>query len=126
MKGKIFYIIIALALAAFIGYKYVYHDHRSISEEKPEYVIQAEDVVREFQENFKAAETNFLNQTIVIEGKITGLTKNTMTVNKSVFCQFLEPVKNVQLGSDVGVKGRCIGYDDLLGQVKLDQCTIIK
>jgi hypothetical protein len=26
----------------------------------------------------------------------------------------------------VAIKGRCIGFDDLLEEIKLDQCSIIK
>ena len=30
------------------------------------------------------------------------------------------------LNNDVTIKGRCIGYDDLLEELKMDQCIIIK
>jgi hypothetical protein len=32
----------------------------------------------------------------------------------------------LKVNDSVTVKGRCIGFDDLLEEIKLDQCTIKK
>lgn len=32
----------------------------------------------------------------------------------------------LKANNPISVKGRCIGYDDLLEEIKLDQCSIVK
>ena len=50
---------------------------------------------------------------------------NDMTLNEVIFCQFIDSIdSDFKPGMSITVKGRMIGYDDLLEQVKLDQCGI--
>lgn len=126
MIRKWIYILIALAVMVFIGYRYVYQDHRNIAEEEAEFVITAQELTQNFENNASQSQTDYLNKTIVITGSITDIGEKSILVDNRVFCQFGNLPEGLKLHSVVKIKGRCIGFDDLLGQAKLDQCSIIQ
>lgn len=126
MIRKWIYILIALVVMVFIGYRYVYQDHRNIAEEEAEFVITAQELTQNFENNASQSQTDYLNKTIVITGSITDIGEKSILVDNRVFCQFGNLPEGLKLHSMVKIKGRCIGFDDLLGQAKLDQCSIIQ
>lgn len=126
MVKKLVFIVVALAIIGFIGYNYIYQDHRNIAEEEAEHVVLAEELAAGFEENRSKSEGDYLNKTILVTGKVTGMEDKSIVVDNTVFCQFKKPIPGFAIGSTIKIKGRCIGYDDLLGQVKLDQCSIIQ
>ena len=85
------------------------------------------ELIDSFKNNSKSAEQNYLNKTIIVSGIITEQSKATITLDDVIFCSFInEKSKTLNIKNKVFIKGRCIGYDDLLEQVKIDQCTIIE
>ena len=119
-------ILIVLAVGLIIGYSYIYQDHRDIENEVAKYAITTEDIASSFSENSVASEAKYLNTTIEITGKITERDSLSITLDDKVFCQFINTIQNTSKPNALlKIKGRVIGYDDLLEQVKLDQCTII-
>jgi len=118
-------ILIAVIIAAIVVYNYIYQDHRDIETEKAEFVMSANEISTLFSENASASEQKFLNKTIEVSGLISEINTNDITIDDKVFCQFSkESSSNLKANSKVTIKGRVIGYDDLLEQVKLDQCII--
>jgi len=72
------------------------------------------------------SEKKYLNKTIELYGLITQIGTHDITIDNVLFCQFNELVlQNLKINDSLSVKGRCIGYDSLLEQVKLDQCTVV-
>lgn len=126
MKRKLIVLLVLLLLAV-AGYKYLYQDHRDIQKEQPEYVISSNFLANEFSRNSIEAEKKYLNKTIEINGVITEINITDITLNNSVFCQFVNTINNtLKTNDNIIIKGRFIGYDDLLEQVKLDQCNVIQ
>lgn len=124
MKKKIFIFIITVIIVIF-AYNYVYQDHRDIENEKAEFVVSATEIFNEFSINFEDASNKYLNKTIEISGQITKLNENDITLDSTIFCQFDSNINSdVKEGDVLKIKGRCIGFDDLLGELKLDQCSI--
>jgi len=120
-------IIVVLIVVAFIGYNYIYQDHRTIENETAKFVMNSKEIENQFSTNIKTAEDLYLNKTIEVSGLISEVNTNNITLDDKVFCQFSEAIKaSIKENSNLKIKGRVIGYDDLLEQVKLDQCTIIK
>ncbi len=116
-----------LILIALIGYNYIYQNHRDISTEVPKYSLNADSIKDEFASNSAESEKKYLNKTVTITGYVSDTNDLEITLNSVVFCQLSEPLKSsLKKNSNIKIKGRIIGYDDLLEQVKLDQCTIIK
>ncbi|MFD1163536.1 MULTISPECIES: OB-fold protein [Hwangdonia] len=125
-KRNWFFLIVLLILCAFMGYQYIYQDHRDIETEKAEYTTTPQSISDEFKQDALKSEKKFLNKTIEILGIVTEVNQNNITLNDLVFCQFNDMLnQSIKINTTLKVKGRCIGYDDLLEQVKLDQCTII-
>lgn len=115
-----------IIIAAIVGYNYIYQDHRTIENESAEFTITSQIIEREFSENMKTAETKYLNKTVEISGIVSEINTNDITLNNKVFCQFSKAIESsIKHNSNLRIKGRVIGYDDLLEQVKIDQCTII-
>ncbi len=130
MKKKILLAAIALiAIVAVIGYNYLYQNHRDIQSEKSAYSLKATDFIKYFQDNEAKATTKYLNKTIEIEGTLSSIDGNTVTVDDVIFFALNEnetPPTSNQINSLVKIKARCIGYDNLLEEVKLDQATLGK
>lgn len=123
---KYWILIVIIVLAAFIGYSYLYKDHRNIEGENAQYSLTAEQIHSEFNIDPIVSQNKYLNKTIAISGNVTEINENEITINDMVFCQISEKTiqQEIKLNSNITIKGRFIGYDDLLEQIKLDQCII--
>ncbi len=120
-------LIVVVALIAICGYFYLYQDHRDIESESATFTVIAKDIGFDFQNQLNDAEDKYLNQTIIVKGLITEIGNADLTLDDIVFCQFDTIITTTEKNnSSIKINGRVIGYDDLLEQVKLDQCTIIK
>lgn len=120
------WILIVLIIIGFIGYNYLYKSHRNIENETPTYVVSVKSIINEFLENPTESENKYLNKTIEINGVVTELGTNDIILDNAVFCQFNKQIiQNLRINDSLSVKGRCIGYDSLLEQVKLDQCIVV-
>jgi hypothetical protein len=125
MRKKILILIVFISIVI-LGYKYLYQDHRNIENESAEFVMSSDEIANLFSENAISFEQKFLNKTIAISGLISEINTKDISVDDKVFCQFSNDIKlSLESNSKIKIKGRVIGYDDLLEQVKLDQCTII-
>jgi hypothetical protein len=119
-------ILILFLIVIFIAYKYVFQEHRDIQTEKSSYTTSAVELAKEFEINSIDSESKYLDKTIQISGSISEFNEHSITLDNSVFCLFSEPqVSLFKLNEKVIIKGRFIGYDDLLEQIKMDQCDII-
>lgn len=125
MRKWIIILVITVVVSIF-GYNYIYQDHRDIESEQAEFTMTSSEINQLFSENSTSAEQKFLNKTIEVSGIITDINSNDITISDSVFCQFSNNLEtSLDKNENIKIKGRVIGYDDLLEQVKLDQCTII-
>jgi len=117
-------ISIIIVTTTITGYNYVYQGHRTIENETAEFVVSTQEIANQFFENIKASEQKYLNKTIEVSGIISEIDTKEITLDDKVYCQFLEAI-NASVAENIKIKGRVIGYDDLLEQIKLDQCIII-
>jgi len=126
---KILKITIVIVFLAAIGiYFYLYKDHRNISSEKATFAVSVDNLQKEFSENDSIANSKYLDNTIEIYGKISGLdvSSNAVIIDDKVFATSKDlNINKLAIGKSIRVKGRFIGYDDLLENYKLDQITII-
>ena len=119
-------ILLVLIIIGVLGYNYVYQDHRDIKSETSVFEMSSNNLIDEFQINPSASEIKYLDKTITVTGIITTLDEKNVLLNTSIFCLFSNKIdKNLNESQTIQIKGRFIGYDDLLEQIKLDQCYII-
>ena len=125
MKYKVLIFIAIILTIGILGYQYIYQDHRNIQEEKALFKTQAKNLKKEFSLNDSIAESKYNNKTISITGNVSEIKEGNIILNGVIFCQFLEPIpKKIKINQTVSIKGRFIGYDDLLEYINLDQCAI--
>ena len=99
---------------------------RVIADETPEYQISAKEIASEFASNTSVSNKKYLEKSILITGEVTSINENEVIVDNSVNCSFLTISDNIKKDQKVLVKGRVVGYDDLMGEVKIDQCSLSK
>lgn len=126
MKKKWIILLIVFISGAYFLYRYINKDHRDISSEKAEFEISTVQLSSEFQSEPLKAQNNYLNKTIIVSGIVSDIETNTITLDNTIFCDMSSYINTneIVVGVTVSIKGRCIGYDDLLEEIKLDQCTI--
>jgi len=125
MKKKLFLAMFFLTLV-FIGYKYIYHEHREISSEKEVFNDTALVLKQDFHKNLDESSGKYLNKTIVVSGVISEVEVNAIMIDDNVYCVFGKNINELIIGKQVKVKGRCLGYDELLEVVKIDQSIVLK
>jgi len=117
-------ILVMIAAGAFFCYGYLYKDVRNISSEDALFKVPASKLISEYTGNQQKANAAYLNKTVEIAGKVTQVTDSVLTVDSQVFCGFDIKPDAGSINKNVTIKGRVIGFDELFGEVKLDQCTI--
>lgn len=126
MKKIILLVFFLLVLVG--GYFYVYKEHRDIAKEEVSYDIAVPALFSEYQSKESAANAKYLDKTIVVSGKVSSLNKETqsLVLDEKLFAKFLDKMPNtIEPNSQIKVKGRLIGYDSLLEEIKMDQCIIL-
>ena len=117
-------LLIILSGALYGYYGFLYKPARDISTEKSAFTITANDIADEYAEDIAATDSKCLNKTLEVSGMITEIRDSIVLLDGKVVCGFDIKPANVTLNENITVKGRCIGFDELFGEVKLDQCTI--
>ncbi|REG99525.1 OB-fold protein [Flavobacterium aquicola] len=131
MKQKKTAIAIAVLLIAVSGgiyfyYGFLFKEARNIETETPDVSLTAAQLIEVYNSDPEKANSLYLNKTIELRGQVTKEADSVITLDKSVFCLFTKKIKKQLLNKNAVLKGKCIGYDELFQEIKLDQCTIIK
>ena len=65
------------------------------------------------------------NKTVEITGKVSDIIHNDLILDDFIFCRLQETITpNIKPNTLLTIKGVIIGYDDLLNELKLDQCIV--
>jgi len=120
-------LLIMISAGIYFYYGFLFKEARNIESETPDYTITAVKLLEDYNTNPKKADSLYLNKTIEIVGRVTKETDSVITLENTVFCLFTQKLKNKSANTitRVKVKGKCIGYDELFQEVKLDQCTLL-
>lgn len=129
MKKKILIFAALAAITAFFAYHYAYKSQRDISSETAIFELSVKDIQTAFSTNDSLANKKYLDKTITIYGKITNLDSktNSIVLDDKVYVTFLPANQaNLALNQEVKIKGRFIGFDDLIEEFRIDQGTVVK
>ncbi|SDJ81373.1 tRNA_anti-like [Flavobacterium noncentrifugens] len=117
---------VILAFGLFGGYAYVMKGgSRDVNTEEPAYTLNAVDLIADFNKNAEDASKKYLNKTIEVSGTISASDGIDLTLNQNIICN-MQQKNALKNGVQANIKGRLLGFDDLMGEIKLDQCCIIK
>lgn len=127
MNKKILFGILILLIAGIVIYRYTYQDHRNISSEKATYILTIAVLEKEFAANDSLASSKYQDQTIALTAQITEVDfeNKAVILNQKLYAVFDSLPKNIIHGKTLKIKGRFLGYDELLEEFKMDQCTIV-
>lgn len=127
MKKGIIIVLIIAVLGGIGAYFYVFHKpHRNPSEEKASYELAAVELAMEFKQNQAAANEKYIDKVVEISGTAMDVRDTYIIMDNVVNCNAVEGHDfqgSIQAGDELIIKGRVIGYDDLLEEVKLDNCV---
>lgn len=114
-------LIISLAI-----YNYVYKNHRNIKMETPVFVVQSSTLIDEFVSNMDISSKKYIDKIIQVSGLVTAIDVISLEMDTNISCYFNDTIAgNNLLNKNITIKGRCIGFDELLDEIKIDQCLII-
>ncbi len=120
-------VLFILAIGVLIGaavYLYAMRPPAKIESKAVDFTGNSDDFMVKIKENASAWE----NKVVALTGEITGKDDKGITLSNQIYCQFRDDVdfSLLEEGATLTLKGRVIGYDDLLEELKLDQCIIQK
>jgi hypothetical protein len=116
-----FFIIVIIGI---LGYNYLYQDHRDVATSDATSSYTSTELITLFTDQDTSNDALALDQVIEVSGLATDTSANSITLDRKVFIEFKEPHK-LALNQTYTLKGRCLGYDDLLEEVKIDQAIFI-
>lgn len=115
--------IVAIGITGFTGYNYVmYGGARNLSTEDTAYTVSSKSISNEFASNIEMSNKKYLEKAIAIKGTITKITGTEVIIDNSIICNLKDFDSSIMKNQVVTLKGRVVGYDDLMGELKLDQC----
>ena len=111
---------------AFISFRYYLYNggKRNIQSEETAFTVSSKAITNEFISNLDASNKKYLEKPVAISGTVTSVNGKEVIVDDIVNCNFSTLDSSIKKDQKVVVKGRVIGYDDLLGELKLDQCNL--
>ncbi len=124
-KTKIIILITILATGVLgsTGYYYIMHGgERNLSTEDTAFCVTSNSIMKEFDSNIETANSKYLEKAIVIKGIVTKVNGNQVIIDNVVICHLKELDVTIQKGQKITLKGRVVGFDDLMGELNLDQC----
>ena len=115
-------ILIIGIVIAYAGYRYAYKPHKTIESLAIDFSGNSDSFLIKIKEDASV----WQNKVVVLSGTITNSDGKGITLSNQIYCQFREDVDvtSIQNKQEIKIKGRVIGYDDLLEELKLDQCII--
>jgi hypothetical protein len=115
--------IMLIGITAFTGYNYVmYGGARNLTTEDTAFTVSSKSITKEFTANIDVSNKKYLEKAIAIQGTITKITGTEVIIDDSIICNLKSFDSTIKKDQVVTLKGRVVGYDDLMGELKLDQC----
>ncbi|MEN8702912.1 MAG: hypothetical protein ABF265_06925 [Polaribacter sp.] len=124
-KNRIkFLIVLVISIILLYPFYKLFKEPGGIETKKIYSAYSAKDLLLKVEKN----DTFWSTKIVKINGLITAIGKKGITLDNKIYCQFNESlnIKQLQTNTTITLKGRIIGYDDLLEELKLDQCIKIK
>lgn len=119
-------IILLIICGAYLYNGVLYKEARNIAEEKPAFQLSSLQLLSNYKANMSVSDSSYLNKTLEISGKVTQISDSLLTLDSGISCSFAKNLAPDIHGKEITLKGRCIGFDELMEEVKLDQCILIQ
>ncbi len=114
-------ILLFTAAVGVVFYEYVMKPPATIEDREVAMTSEATAIF----EKVKSNPSEWQDKVVVISGTVTSTDAAGLSLNENTYCQFKSNTEIPTNKLKVTLKGRIIGYDDLLEELKLDQCIIL-
>lgn len=125
---KFILITIFLCISGFFAYQYIFRKKTDIINTETNFSISSAILDKDFLNNQESFNKKYLDKTIELTGTISEIdsASNAILIDNKVFATFNNKTETgFKLNQIVHIKGRLVGYDDLLEYFKFDQVYII-
>lgn len=125
-KKRLLIALVVLTAVGIGGYLYIYKAHKTLDDMEVAYKGDSQGFLSKVEGNVD--EWIKGDKVVELTGVITEKDSISVSVNETIYFQFEEGTNtdNLAKGQKIKIKGRIIGYDDLLEEVKLDKAIILK
>lgn len=123
MKKIGFISLLVIAILAVIAYNYLYQDHRDVAASEAVESFSTSELIKLFTDADSKNDLKALDQVIALTGSVTQVNEGQIIMDDQIFVE-IEDFTGVEVQQQITIKGRCLGYDDLMGEVKIDQATM--
>lgn len=128
MTKKMKIIGASVLLIAIVGLSSVYYvfngGARDLASEETAFSVTSQSILAEFALN--PQNKKYLDKAVVISGTVTAISPTEVTLDGSIICGLSAADSTIQKDQKIIVKGRVVGFDDLMGELKLDQSCCSK
>jgi len=123
-KNKYLIAILFVAVSGIGVVIYLYKPHKNIEKSQSVYVGNCKDFYKESLNKID----QWQNKIVMLTGNISSSDLSGVMLGEKFYCQFKDSIisSTIKLSDKITIKGRIIGFDDLLEEIKLDKCIIIK
>jgi hypothetical protein len=126
-KSRIIALFLLLSVVVGVSaFNYVMHGGgRNLLKEETNFSVSSNDLAKEFSTNTNLANAKYLEKAVAVKGIVADVNNNVITLDNGVVCTLQTANNAIKKNQVVTIKGRVVGYDDLMEEIKLDQCFSI-
>jgi hypothetical protein len=100
--------------------------HRDPSKEKAAFTLSADSLYGAYKTDAENAKKKYLNQAVLVEGNVSAIQDNNVSLN-NVACNIdsteMSKIKEIKVGDKVKLQGVVVGYNELMDEIDISQCT---
>ena len=132
MKNKIIIILVSLLsfLAVSTTIYFIWNKpHKNYFNAPANISIEATKLNEYYQNDLMDANLKFLDKILLVSGPVTKLNSRLVIIGDNIVCSLDSSHvldTSIKLYDEISVRGRCIGYDDLFEEVRIDHCFIMQ
>lgn len=125
MKTKGFILAIIVIIIGHLSYNYMYQEHRNVLEEKASFSMSSVRLYSIFNNTSTESHREYLNKIIEFDGLVNSINEGLLVIKPNIVCKLDSnfSIANLNIGDTLILKGRCIGFDDLFMEVKMDNVS---
>ena len=115
-------ILLVFSVIGFTIYTYAMRPPPAIENKKIDFSGASDELLLNILDDTKA----WQNKIVVVSGEVTNIDDKGIMLSSKIYCQLkqVSDLQKINPSNNISLKGRIIGYDDLLEELKLDQCII--
>ncbi len=124
-KGAFSIALLAIiAIGLWTSYQYVFAAPAKTNEITATYTGAADEFKYLVTEN----PASWSQKIVQLKGTVTAINEEGILLNGTIYCQFenKQNLQSISKNQSVVIKGKYVGFDELLMEIKINQCIIIQ